>query len=147
MLFRSNVSDIESQEDLNARVAAAALIGTLQAGYTDFHYLRDIWKRTTEKEALLGVGMTGIGSGAYVNCNLKEAAEIAKQTNEVIAAQIGINKAARVTTVKPSGTSSLVLGTSSGIHAWHNDYYVRRIRVGKNEAIYTHLVEIGRAHV
>lgn len=139
-LCEVNVSDIEDQADLNARVAAASLIGTLQASYTDFHYLRDIWKKTTEKEALLGVGMTGIGSGAYAKCDLKQAAKVAKDTNEVVALQLGINKAARVTTVKPSGTSSLVLGTSSGIHAWHNDYYVRRIRVGKNEAIYTHLL-------
>ena len=85
-LCEVNVSDIESQEDLNARVKAAAFIGTLQAGYTDFHYLRDVWKRTTEKDALIGVSIT--------------------------------------------------LGTSSGIHAWHNDYYIRRIRVGKNESIY-----------
>ena len=138
-LCEVNVSDVVDQADLNARVEAAAFIGTLQAAYTDFHYLRDIWRKTTEKDALLGVGMTGIGSGAVLGLDLKQAADLAKQTNEVVAAQIGINKAARVTTVKPSGTSSLVLGTSSGIHAWHNDYYIRRIRVGKNEAIYTHL--------
>jgi ribonucleoside-diphosphate reductase alpha chain len=138
-LCEVNASNIESQEDLNERVKAAAFIGTLQASYTDFHYLRDIWKKTTEKDALLGVGMTGIGSGAVLNLNLKESAEIAKNENSRVAELIGINKAARVTTVKPSGTSSLVLGTSSGIHAWHNDYYIRRIRVGKNEAIYTYL--------
>jgi ribonucleoside-triphosphate reductase len=84
--------------------------------------------------------MTGIGSGAVLGLDLKQAAEIAKQTNEIVAEQIGINKAARVTTVKPSGTSSLVLGSSSGIHSWHDKFYIRRIRVGKNEAIYTHLV-------
>ena len=138
-LCEVNVSDVVDQADLNARVEAAAFIGTLQAAYTDFHYLRDIWQKTTEKDALLGVGMTGIGSGAVLGLDLKQAAELAKQTNELIAGRIGINKAARVTTVKPSGTSSLVLGTSSGIHAWHNDYYIRRIRVGKNEAIYTYL--------
>lgn len=138
-LCEVNVSDVVDQVDLNARVEAAAFIGTLQAAYTDFHYLRDIWRKTTEKDALLGVGMTGIGSGAVLNLDLKLAADLAKQTNEMIAGRIGINKAARVTTVKPSGTSSLVLGTASGIHAWHNDYYIRRIRVGKNEAIYTHL--------
>jgi ribonucleoside-diphosphate reductase alpha chain len=138
-LCEVNVSDVVDQADLNARVEAAAFIGTLQAAYTDFHYLRDIWRKTTEKDALLGVGMTGIGSGAILGLDLKQAAQIAKDTNEVIALQIGINKAARVTTVKPSGTSSLVLGTSSGIHAWHNDYYIRRIRVGKNEAIYSYL--------
>jgi ribonucleoside-diphosphate reductase alpha chain len=138
-LCEVNVSDVESQEDLNARVRAAALIGTLQAGYTDFHYLRPIWKRTTEKEALIGVGMTGIGSDKVQKLNLKEAAECVVDENKKIAGLIGINTAARCTTIKPSGTSSLVLGTSSGIHAWHNDYYIRRIRVGKNESIYTHL--------
>ena len=138
-LCEVNVSDVVDQDDLNARVEAAAFIGTLQAAYTDFHYLRDIWRKTTEKDALLGVGMTGIGSGAVLGLDLKSAADLAKNENARIAEIIGINKAARVTTVKPSGTSSLVLGTSSGIHAWHNDYYIRRIRVGKNEAIYTHL--------
>ena len=138
-LCEVNVSNVESQEDLNERVKVGAFIGTLQAAYTDFHYLRDIWRKTTEKDALLGVGMTGIGSGAVLGLDLKKAADIAKDENARVAEIIGINKAARVTTVKPSGTSSLVLGTSSGIHAWHNDYYIRRIRVGKNEAIYTHL--------
>ena len=138
-LCEVNVSNVVDQADLNARVEAAAFIGTLQAAYTDFHYLRDIWRKTTEKDALLGVGMTGIGSGAVLGLDLKVAADIAKNENARIAEIIGVNKAARVTTVKPSGTSSLVLGTSSGIHAWHNDYYIRRIRVGKNEAIYTHL--------
>jgi ribonucleoside-triphosphate reductase len=138
-LCEVNVSDVESQEDLNERVKAAAIIGTLQAGYTNFHYLRPVWQRTTEKEALIGVGMTGIGSGAAQKLDLKQAAQVAKDTNAAIAKSIGINAAARCTTIKPSGTSSLVLGTSSGIHAWHNDYYVRNIRVGKNESIYTYL--------
>jgi ribonucleoside-diphosphate reductase alpha chain len=138
-LCEVNVSNIESQEDLNERVRIGAFIGTLQAAYTDFHYLRDIWQKTTEKEALLGVGMTGIGSGVILDYDLKKAADLAKTENARIAEIIGVNKAARVTTVKPSGTSSLVLGTASGIHAWHNDYYIRRIRVGKNEAIYSYL--------
>jgi ribonucleoside-triphosphate reductase len=138
-LCEVNASDIESQEDFEKRVKAAAFIGTLQAGYTDFHYLRDVWKRTTEKDALIGVGMTGIGSGVVLGYDMKSAAEAVKEENERVANLIGINKAARTTTVKPSGTSSLVLGTSSGIHAWHNDFYLRRIRVGKNEAIYSYL--------
>ena len=138
-LCEVNVSNIESQEDLNERVRVGAFIGTLQAAYTDFHYLREIWQKTTEKEALLGVGMTGIGSGVILNYDLKKAADLAKEENARVAEIIGVNKASRVTTVKPSGTSSLVLGTASGIHAWHNDYYIRRIRVGKNEAIYSYL--------
>jgi ribonucleoside-diphosphate reductase alpha chain len=134
-----NVSDVVDQEDLNARVKAATFIGTLQASYTSFHYLRPVWQRTTEKDALIGVGMTGIGSGAAQKLDLKQAAQIVKEENERVAKLIGINAAARCTTIKPSGTSSLTLGTSSGIHAWHNDFYIRRIRVGKNEAIYSHL--------
>jgi len=139
-LCEINASDIIDQDDYNARAKAAAFIGTLQASYTNFHYLRDIWKRTTEREALIGVGMTGIASGAVLKLDMKEAANVVKAENERIAGMIGINKAARTTTVKPSGTSSLVLGSSSGIHAWHNEYYIRRIRVGKNESIYTYLL-------
>ena len=138
-LCEVNVSDIESQEDLNNRVKAAAFIGTLQAGYTDFHYLRPVWRRTTEKDALIGVSMTGIGSGTVLGYNMKEAAKAVKEENARVASILGINSAARSTTVKPAGTTSLTLGTSSGIHAWHNDYYIRRIRVGKNEAIYSYL--------
>jgi len=138
-LCEVNVSDIESQEDFNNRVKAATLIGTLQASYTDFHYLRDVWRRTTEREALIGISMTGIGSGTVLGYNMKEAAKIVKEENERVATLIGINKAARCTTVKPAGTTSLVLGCSSGIHAWHSEYYIRRMRVGKNEAIYTYL--------
>ena len=138
-LCEVNVSDITTQEDLNERVKAASFIGTLQAGYTNFHYLRPIWQRTTEKDALIGVGMTGIGSGSAQKFDLKQAADLVKETNSIVAKQIKINASARCTTIKPSGTSSLVLGTSSGIHAWHNDHYIRRIRVGKNEAIYSYL--------
>jgi ribonucleoside-triphosphate reductase (thioredoxin) len=138
-LCEINASDIETQEEYNARAKAAAFIGTLQASYTDFHYLRDVWRKTTEKEALLGIGMTGIASGAVFKLNMKEAAKVACDENERLAKVLGINKAARVTTVKPSGTTSLVLGTSSGIHAWHDDFYLRRIRLGKNEALYTYL--------
>jgi ribonucleoside-triphosphate reductase len=138
-LCEVNASDIEDQEDLEARVKAAAFIGTLQAGYTDFHYLRAVWKRTTEKDALIGVSMTGIGSGVVLGYNMKSAAKVVKEENERVAKLIGINRSARTTTVKPAGTTSLTLGTSSGIHAWHNDYYIRRIRVGKNEAIYSYL--------
>ena len=140
-LCEVNASDIESQEDLNERVKAASFVGTLQAGYTDFHYLRDVWRETTEKDALIGVSMTGIGSGVVLGYDMTEAAKIVKKENIRIAKIIGINKSARTTTVKPAGTTSLVLGTSSGIHAWHNDYYVRRIRVGKNESIYKYLHE------
>ena len=139
-LTEVNVSNVVSQEDYEDRVRAASFIGTLQAGYTDFHYLRPIWQRTTEKDALIGISMTGIGSGAVLGLNMKSAAKVVKEENKRVADLIGINPSARCTTVKPAGTTSLTLGTSSGIHAWHNDYYIRRVRVGKNESIYSHLV-------
>ncbi len=138
-LTEVNVSDVVDQQDLNERVYAATIIGTLQASYTNFHYLRDIWKETTEADALIGVGMTGIGSGAFYGVDLEQAAEIVKKTNAEFAAKLGINIAARTSTIKPSGTSSCVVGSSSGVHAWHNDYYIRRMRVGKNEALYSYL--------
>ena len=138
-LCEVNVSNVTSQEDLNERVRAASFIGTLQAGYTEFHYLREVWQETTEKDALIGVSMTGIASGVVLKLDMTEAAKQVNKVNARVAKLIGINKAARCTTVKPAGTTSLVLGTSSGIHAWHNRYYIRRLRVGKNESIYSYL--------
>lgn len=140
-LVEVNASDLIGQSDYVARVRAATFIATLQASYTDFHYLRDIWQRNTEKDALIGVSMTGIGSGLVLKLDMREGARIVATENRRVAAMIGINPAARTTCVKPAGTTSLVLGTSSGIHAWHNKYYIRRIRVGKNEAIYGHLAK------
>jgi ribonucleoside-diphosphate reductase alpha chain len=138
-LCEVNVSDITCQEDLNDRVAAAAFFGTLQAGFTDFHYLRDIWKMTTFKDALLGIGMTGIASGEVLQYNLEVAAKIAVKTNQFITEIIGTNEAARVTCIKPSGTTSLVLGTASGIHAWHAPHYLRTMRFNKTEDLALYL--------
>jgi len=139
-LTEVNASDVKDQADLEARVSAASFLGTLQAGYTDFHYLREVWRKATEKDALLGVSMTGIASNVVEHLDLEMAAYEVKKENEKVAKLIGIKPATRTTCVKPAGTTSLVLGTSSGIHAWHNDYYIRRLRVGKNEAIYDYLV-------
>ncbi len=138
-LTEINVSDLVTQEEYEARAKAAAFIGTLQAGYTDFHYLRDVWRRTTEKDSLVGVSMTGIASGKVLDLDMSAASLAVKKENRRVAKKIGIKPAARTTCVKPAGTTSLTLGTSSGIHAWHSDYYIRRMRVGKNESIYTHL--------
>ncbi len=139
-LTEVNASTVEGQKDLEDRVKAAAFLGTLQAGYTDFHYLRDIWRKTTEKDSLLGVSMTGIASNIVEKLDIESASLQAKLENHRIAKLIGINQASRITCVKPAGTTSLVLGTSSGIHAWHDNYYIRRVRVGKNEAIYQYLL-------
>ena len=141
-LCEINVSDVETQEALNERAKAAAYLGTLQAGFTNFHYLREVWKTTTEQDALIGVGMTGIASKNILEFDLNETAQELKRINLKVSSAIGIQFAARCTTIKPSGTSSLVLGTSSGIHAWHNDYYIRRIRIGKNESLYEYLLDM-----
>jgi ribonucleoside-diphosphate reductase alpha chain len=140
-LTEINASDVDTQDELVARSKAAAFIGTLQAGYTDFHYLRDVWKRNTEKDALIGVGMTGIGSGTVSKLDLTAATDVVKEENERVAKIIGINNAARTTCIKPSGTTSLVVGSSSGIHAWHSKFYIRNIRLGKNESLYKYLAE------
>jgi ribonucleoside-diphosphate reductase alpha chain len=141
-LTEINASTIVSQEDFSFRAIDAAFIGTLQAGYTDFHYLRPIWKTTTEEQALLGVGITGIASGKITQLDEELAARNARVSNLVTATRIGIYPAARVTTVKPSGTTSLVVGSSSGIHAWHAPYYIRRMYLGKDEAICKYLQSV-----
>ena len=140
-LVEINGSGIKDQQDFNQTCADAAFINTLQASYTDFHYLRDIWKQTTDEDALIGVSITGIASGCLDNLDLELGSEIIKKTNEEVAKLIGINKAARCTLVKPAGTTSLILGTSSGIHDWHDKFYLRRVRVNKQEAIYSYILE------
>ena len=139
-LCEVNVSDVVNQLDLNDRVSVAAFFGTLQAGFTDFHYLRPIWQKTTQKDALLGIGMTGIASGEILKWDLGIAAHTAKVVNSMISETIGTNEAARITCIKPSGTTSLVLGTASGIHAWHAPYYLRTMRFGKNEDVASYLI-------
>jgi ribonucleoside-diphosphate reductase alpha chain len=138
-LTEINAGNVIDQLDLNNRARAAAFFGTLQAGFTNFHYLRPIWRETTEKDALVGVGMTGICNGAVYPLDLKQAAGIAIVSNYDTAKLININPAARITTVKPSGTTSCVVGTSSGIHAWHSKYYIRRMQCNKDEALYQYL--------
>ncbi len=140
-LTEINMSNIFDQQDFQERAIAASFIGTLQAGFVDFHYLRDIWRRTTEKDALLGVSMTGIASKSNLRLDYKTAAHKVIEENIRVADIIDINYAARTTSVKPAGTTSLVLGTSSGIHAWHAKYYKRRIGVGKDEAMYPYLMK------
>ena len=136
-----NTDGVYTQEEFNIRARNVAFICTLQASYTNFHYLRDIWKRNTEKDALIGVSLGGIAHGNALKLNMKEAAQVVKDENERVAKLIGINKAARTTLVKPDGTASLVLGGPSGVHAWHSEYYIRRLSVGKDEAIYKYLME------
>lgn len=126
----------EPEQELISRAKAAAFFGTLQAGFTDFHYLRSVWRQTTEKEALIGVGITGICNGDILPLDLKQAAIAVKNENQRVAALVGINPAARCTTVKPSGTTSCVLGTSSGIHAWHSKYYIRNVQCAVGDDLF-----------
>jgi hypothetical protein len=140
-LCELNFSTVENQEDFNERVQAASFFGTLQAGFTDFYYLREIWGKTCRKDALLGIGITGLASSKIFEIDFELAVkEYAIKTNKEISEIIGINPAARITCVKPSGTTSLVLGTSSGIHDWHSKYYLRTMRFGKEEAITSYLL-------
>lgn len=132
-----NQTGVKDKKDWLNRVYAATLLGTLQAAYTDFPYLRPIWKSTTEQEALLGVSCTGIADahGQISGEWLEEGAKLAKDINTKYASKLGINPAARITTIKPEGTASCVLGSSSGIHSRHSDFYLRRVRMNKDDAL------------
>jgi hypothetical protein len=140
-----NQTGIKNKQDLINRVKAATFIGTLQASYTDFPYLRPIWKQNAEREALLGVSFTGIADvGSIVTEEwLKEACRASLETNETTAKLIGINPGARITTVKPEGSGSTVVGSSSGIHArWSKNTYLRRIRMVKDDALSNYLSDV-----
>lgn len=138
-LVEINASTVTDQDDFNARCEAASFIATLQASYTNFPYLRSIWKATVENGALIGVGLTGIAANRLTAIDLTLGAEIVKDANQVAANLIGINIAHRCTTVKPAGTSSLLLSAdetvSNGIHSYYAPYYYKRYRFNNNESI------------
>lgn len=133
-----NGETVNSQEEFNKLAKSAAFLGTLQASYTDFYYLSHKWEQTAKEEALLGVSITGYASG-IAKYDMTQAANCAVEENKRVAKLIGINPAKRVTCTKPEGSVSCVAGTSSGIHAFHSEYYIRRIRINKAEALYTYL--------
>lgn len=117
---------------------AAAILGTIQAGYTDFKFVTDTTKKIFEKEALLGVSITGWMNSPDILFDeeiLKEGARIVKKTNEKIAKLIGINPAARTTCTKPSGSASIILETASGIHPEHAPMYLRHVQMNKDTEI------------
>lgn len=134
-LVEINGQGVKDLDDFLQRCKAASTIATFQASYTDFHYLRSVWGKHTRTDSLIGVGITGIAGNFISPSWLAIGADIVRETNHRVASVLGINPASRTTTIKPSGTSSLVLGSSSGIHAWHNPYFIRRMRFGKNEPI------------
>jgi ribonucleoside-diphosphate reductase alpha chain len=136
-----NCSSIEDEKDFYDRCKAAAIIGTLQAGFTKLDYLGDISCKIFQREALLGVSLTGIMEKHDLVLSekvLKAGAKIAVDTNKEMAKKIGINQAARVTCLKPEGTSSSMLGTSSGIHPHHAKRYIRHVQANVLEAPYQH---------
>lgn len=137
-----NFSTVTSQADLEARAKTASFLGTLQAGFTDFHYLGDDWINNCEEEALIGVSVTGIADGNnYKKFDWIRTAELVVKRNQETAKLIGINSAARNTCIKPEGTTSLVCGTASGIHGRHAHYYIRRLRFEKSEPIAMYLIK------
>lgn len=139
-----NQTGITTEKEFMKRVKAAAFIGTLQASLTNFPYISEKWRETTEREALLGVSFTGIAdSMGFVTPELLRAgAEMVKSTNEEIAKKIGINAAARTTAVKPEGTVSTIVGSSSGVHDRHSAYYIRRIRMNENDSLARYLKSV-----
>lgn len=132
-----NVGSTESAEELAKRARLAARLGTYQAAYTDTGYLGETSRRIIEREALLGVSLCGMAERPELTTDpetLSAAARAAVQENSDTAARIGTRQASRVTTIKPEGTASLVLGTSSGIHPTHARRYLRRVQAAAHEA-------------
>jgi ribonucleoside-diphosphate reductase alpha chain len=140
-----NCSNVTDEEDFYERCKAAAIIGTLQAGFTDLDYLGDISKKIFSREALLGVSLTGTMEKHDIVLTekvLKNGAKIAVETNKEFSKKIKINQAARVTCLKPEGTSSSMLGTSSGIHPHHAKRYIRHVQANILEAPYQHFKKV-----
>lgn len=135
-LTEINVSNIENVYDFYRAAGSASAIGTLQASYTNFNYLHPDWKKNAEEEALLGVSLTGQAQNwaLLIPEVLSHGALIVEETNKLWSDLLGINPAARCTTTKPSGSTSAWWGTTSGIHAAHSDYYLRRVRVDRKDS-------------
>ena len=130
-------------ESLARKVRLATILGTIQATLTDFRYLRPIWRENTKKEALLGVSLTGImdnklmsdASDGKLAEMLTKLKKVAVQTNKKLAKDLGINQAAAITCVKPSGTVSQLVDSASGIHPRYAPYYIRRIRADQKDPL------------
>jgi ribonucleoside-diphosphate reductase alpha chain len=138
------VQSDDTLEDLKSKVSLATKIGTWQSTFTNFPYLRDEWRENAEEERLLGVSMTGQMGHEVLNGRqgrreletwLRELKKVAIATNKKEARRLGINPSAAITTVKPSGTVSTLTNTSSGMHAWHDKFYIRTVRCDVNDPI------------
>jgi ribonucleoside-triphosphate reductase len=149
------VSPDDTLASLKTKVRLATIMGTMQSTLTDFPYLRDIWKKNTEQERLLGVSMTGILDnhilrGSSTSHSLRDVLEqlrdVARETNKEWASILGVPESAAITCVKPEGTVSQLTQTSSGIHAGHAPYYIRRIRQDKKDPLTQFLIDQGVPH-
>lgn len=139
-LSEINFSTIKDNEDFKERAWAATLIGTLQASYTDFHYLSSKWQKNSIKTSLLGVSLTGVADNKnYKDFDWKTITQYIIDINKQYSNIIGINPAWNITCIKPSGTTSICLGTASGVHARYAKYYIRRLRFNNNEPIAQYL--------
>lgn len=137
-LSEINGKMIKTEQDFYQASIGASILGTLQAGYTNFEYLGKITEKIIKRESLLGVSITGMMNSPAILFNpeyQRKAAELVKETNKKLAKKIGIPPAARTTCIKPSGTASCLLGTSSGIHPGHYKNYFRRVQANKNESM------------
>lgn len=145
-LCEINGARIKTEEEFYKACEAAAILGTFQAAYTDFPVLTNTSKKIAERDALIGVGITGMADNPTILFNetiQRNGAEIVKKTNQLVADIIGINPAARTTVIKPSGNASQLLGCGSGIHAYHFRKYIRNIQANNNEQA---LQEIQKVH-
>ena len=142
----------DTKKDIERKVELATILGTWQSTLTDFKYIRKIWKDNTEEERLLGVSLTGQFGNKFMSGKedlvsleafLMTLRESARATNKDMAGKIGIPESAAITCVKPSGTVSQLVGVSSGMHAWHSQYYIRTVRGSKGDPISTFLKEVG----
>jgi ribonucleoside-triphosphate reductase (thioredoxin) len=149
-----NLSEVVVREDdtldsLKEKVRIAAILGTLQATLTDFRYLRAVWKKNTEEEALLGVSLTGImdakitNSGKDLDMVLSTLREVAVETNKKWAKRLGINQSAAITCVKPSGTVSQLVNSASGIHPRFSPYYIRTVRADSKDPMAQYMLKAG----
>jgi ribonucleoside-triphosphate reductase (thioredoxin) len=146
------VRETDSLDDLKEKVRIATILGTLQSTLVDYKYLRSIWKKNAEEERLLGVSLTGIMDHPVLSKNvdskrwLEEMREHAVETNRLLAEEIGINQSVAITCVKPSGTVSQLTDSASGIHARHNDYFIRTVRGDNKDPLTQFLIESGVHH-
>lgn len=138
-------------DSIENKIRLATILGTFQASLTDFPYLRKIWQKNTEEEALLGVSMTGICDNTLLNnpddeglpARLEALRDIAVNTNAEFAHAIGINQSVAVTAVKPEGTVSQLCSTASGIHPQHSKYYIRRVRADNKDPLTQFMIQAG----